>query len=258
MNARENVAFLTGSEVRIEVLRALRSGVARPTELAEECSCARETAQRAVTAFVERGWAEKVSTSDGYRLTRAGELVGRNYDEFEQCMAVATRFEHLLSNLGGAASDLTCDTLTKTTYAQATAENPHAPIGRFLTVVGEDPIDQFRGVTPIVSGIFNQAADRVIEPESDVQLVVDREVLTTSASEYPEALDRAEDLDGLTLYVSESPLEFGLLLVDGHAYLGAYDDHGNLVASADGTSDPFVEWAVQSFRRIRANASEWN
>jgi len=258
MNARDDIAFLAGSEVRVDVLRALRSETARPSELAEECSCARETAQRAVSAFVERGWAEKVSPDQGYRLTRAGDLVAGGYDEFERCVVVSSRFRELLANLGTISERIDCETLSEATYARATTENPHAPIDRFLAVVGDEPVEQFHGITPIVSRVFNQAAGRVIGPETDVQLILDRDVLATSASEYPEALERAEELDGFTLFVAEESLESGLMIVDGHAYLGAYDDGGNLVASADSSGETFVSWAEQTFENVRQRTSEWS
>lgn len=256
MNARDDIAFLAGSETRIAILRALRAEPARPSDLAAQCSCARETAQRAVGAFVDRGWAEKVSTAQGYRLTRAGRFVADSYDEFEHCMVVSKRFRELLQHLGPRA-DIDCDTLAETTYAESTAENPHAPIDRFLAVVGDDPVANFRGVTPIVSRVFNQAAASVIGDDTDAQLIIDRDVLTTSAEEYPEALERVKQLGGFTLYVSEEPLAFGLLIVEDHAYLGAYDDQGNLVASADGTDEEFVGWAEATFERIRTQASVW-
>lgn len=258
MDARDDIAFLAGSEVRVDILRALRSETARPSELAAECSCARETAQRAVSAFVDRGWAEKVSTEEGYRLTRAGELVAGGYDEFEQCVVASNRFRDLLANLGTISDRIDCDILSEVTYAQATAENPHAPIDRFLGVVGDDPVERFHGITPIVSSVFNRAAGRVIRPETDVQLIVDRDVLTTSATEYPEALERADELDGFTMYISEEPLESGLMIVDDHAYLGAYDDDGNLVASADGAEPAFVSWAEETFEEIRERTAEWS
>ena len=258
MNARDDIAFLAGSRVRTDILRALRSATARPTELAEEYSCARETAQRAVSAFVERGWAEKVSTEDGYRLTRAGELVADGYDEFERCVVGSNRFRELLANLGTISERIDCETLSEVTYAQATAENPHAPIDRFLAVVGDEPVEQFYGITPIVSRVFNRAAGRVIRPETDVQLIVDRDVLTASVSEYPEALERAEELEGFTLYVSQEPLESGVMIVDGHAYLGAYDDDGNLVASADSAGEAFVSWAEETFESVREQTTEWS
>lgn len=251
MNAREDIAFLAGSEVRTDILRALRSDPDRPSDLADRCSCARETAQRTVTAFTDRGWARKVGDSDRYRLTRAGELVAGSYDDFEGCLEVSARFRGLLSNLNGAASDLECETLSGTTHTRATPENPHTSINRLLDVMGDGTVDTLRGVTPIVSRVFNRAADRAIAPDTDAELVVDTDVLETSAAEYPEALDRTDRLDGFTLYVSPDPIPFGLVLVDDRAYLGAYDDNGNLVASADGDDDDFVEWARGTFDRIR-------
>lgn len=257
MNARDDISFLAGSETRIDVLRALRTTASRPSELADQCGCARETAQRAVGAFVKRGWAKKLSTEEGYRLTRAGEFVANSYDRFEECMVVSNRFRTLLRNLGTTTSEIDCDTLAEATYTEATAENPHAPLDRFVSVVGEEPVGEFYGITPIVSRVFNQAADRVIGDDTVVQLIVDRDVLTASVQEYPEALERAEELGGFTLYVSKQPIEFGLLLVDGHAYLGAYDEHGNLVASADGTGDKFVSWSERTFDDVRKRAEPW-
>ncbi|MFB6252321.1 MAG: helix-turn-helix transcriptional regulator [Halobellus sp.] len=258
MTAHEDIAFITGSEVRIAVLHALRTTTATPTTLAEECSCARETAQRTVSAFVERGWAEKVSTKEGYRLTRAGELIAESYEEFERCIEVSDKFRKFLANLRGSAPNLDCALLSGATAAKATVESPHAPIERFLAVVDDGTVETFRGVTPIVSRVFNRAAGRVIGQDSEVELIVDQDVLSASASEYPDALSRAEELPGFTLLVSPEPLEFGLMIIDGHAYVGAYDDEGNLVASADSDDEAFVAWAEQTFSRIQAEAEPWS
>jgi len=258
MSAREDIAFLVGSEVRVDLLRTLRSAPARPSDLADRCSCARETAQRTVRGFTDRGWAEKVPDTDRYRLTRAGEIVAESYAEFEACLDVAARFRHLLANLNGSVDELACETLAEATRTRATPQNPHTPINRLLELMDRDRIDTLWGVTPIVSRVFNQAAADAIRPETDTELVVDRDVLETSAAEYPEALERAEQLSGFTLYVSPQPLEFGVVIVDGHAFLGAYDDQGNLVASADDDGDPFVSWARQTFARIRDQSSAWD
>jgi len=258
MSAREDIAFLVGSEVRVELLRTLRTTPARPSDLADRCSCARETAQRTVTGFTDRGWAEKVPDTDRYRLTRAGEIVAESYEEFEACLGVAARYRHLLANLGEQVDGLTCETLAETTRTRATPENPHTSINRLLEVMDRDRVDTLYGVTPIVSRVFNQAAATVIGPETDVDLIVDRDVLETSATEYPDALERAEQLPGFTLYVSPESVTFGLVVVDDHAYLGAYDDQGNLVASADDDEEPFLAWARRTLDRIRERSSVWD
>ena len=254
MSAREEIAFLVGSESRVAILRVLREQPHRPSELATECSCARETAQRTVSAFVDRGWAEKETDGGRYALTAAGDMVADGYDEFEATVAVADRFSELLGNVGDVVADLDPVVLRRLHGTTATSDNPHAPINRFLTVTGSDYVDDFRGITPIVSRIFNEAAERIIGPESSVELVIDERVFETSASEYPDDLARAYELDQFQLFVSPKRLEFGLMLVDGHAYFAAYDDQGNLLASVDGTDEAFVEWAEQTYGRYRSNS----
>ena len=254
MSARDEIAFLVGSESRIGILRALRNQPHRPSELSAECSCARETAQRTVSAFVDRGWAEKETEDGRYALTAAGEMVAEGYDEFEATVAVADRFSVLLANVGSVVADLDPVVLRRLHGTAATSDNPHAPINRFLTVTGSEYVDDFRGITPIVSRVFNEAAERIIGPESSVQLVIDERVFETSASEYPDDLARAYELDQFQLFISPKRLEFGLMLVDGHAYLAAYDDQGNLIASVDGTDDDFVDWAERTYARCRADS----
>lgn len=254
MSTRDEIAFLVGSESRVAILRALRKQPYRPSELAMECSCARETAQRTVSAFVDRGWAEKETEDGRYALTAAGDMVADGYDEFEATVAVADRFSVLLANVGSVVADLDPVVLRRLHGTAATSDNPHAPINRFLTVAGSDYVDEFRGVTPIVSRIFNEAAERIIGPDSNVQLVIDERVFETSASEYPDDLARAYELDQFELFVSPQRLEFGLMLVDGHAYLAAYDDRGNLMASVDGTDDDFVAWAERTYARYRSDS----
>ncbi|WP_363464018.1 helix-turn-helix transcriptional regulator [Halogeometricum borinquense] len=254
MSAREEISFLVGSESRIAILKALQSSPSRPSELAAACSCARETAQRTVSAFAEKGWVEKQTDSGTYALTAAGSVVADSYDEFETTVAVADSLSVLLSNLGTIVSDLDPTILHRLHGATATDDDPHAPINRFLTVVGDDYVDDFRGITPIVSRVFNQAAERVIGPDSNIELVIDERVYETSVSEYPDDLQRAFELDQFQLFVSATKLDFGLMLVDNHAFLGAYDQHGNLIASVDGTDEAFVEWAEQTYQQYRADA----
>lgn len=255
MSARDAIAFLVGSDSRVAIIRALRDEPRRPSELADDCSCARETAQRAVSAFVDRGWAEKQTTEGDYALTAAGRMVVDGYDEFETSVAVADRLSALLSNIGEEAAELDPRLLRRLRETTATEDDPHAPLNRFLTVIGDQHVETFRGITPIVSGIFNRAAARVIGPESSVELVIDESVFETSTTEYPDDLARAYELDQFRLFVSPTRLEFGLLIVDGHGYVGAYDDHGNVVASIDGTEDRFVEWCEKTYRHYREQSS---
>ncbi|RDI70279.1 helix-turn-helix transcriptional regulator [Halopelagius longus] len=251
MTVREDVAFLVGSESRVSILRSLRDAPQRPTELADCCSCARETAQRTVSAFVERGWAEKVADDGEYALTPAGTMVANGYDDFESTVAVACDLSVFLSHVGDVAVDLDPDVLRGLNATTATKGDPHAAVNRLLEVMGTEPPESFYGITPIVSGIVNEGAEQIIGPDSTVELIIDESVLAVSASEYPEALDAAYELDQFELFVCPEELGFGLLIVDGHVLFGAYDEMGNLVACVDGTDERFVSWAEDVYARHR-------
>lgn len=251
MSAREDVSFLVGSETRVAILRAIVAAPRRPTELANECSCARETAQRTLSGFLDRGWAEK---ADGrYRSTPAGDIVLDEYDNLETAVMHAARFGEFFTHVDDDAAPPS-SVLDDLTVTESTAENPHAPIDRYLTVLETDPVDQFWGITPIASRVFNEAAEEAIGPDTAVELILDRTVLRTSRAEFRDATRTAAELDEFSLYVAPEPVDFGLAVLDDRASVGAYDVHGNLVATVDGTTGAFVEWAGDLFRTYRERA----
>jgi predicted transcriptional regulator len=251
MTAREDVAFLVGSECRVETLRVLDGESLRPSRLAERVSCARETAQRNLAGFVDRDWVEK---SEGtYRLTAAGRMVLEQYESLESTVESAQKLRVLLANVGDAADAVDPELLARQTVTTASPENPHAPIDRWLDIVAGG-VDSYYGVAPIVSRVFNEAAADAIGEDTEMELVIDESVLETSREEFQEALQRAFELDQFTLWVAPRELDYGLAVSDGHVWLAAYDDLGNVVASVDGDEDRFVEWATDSYRSLRAQS----
>jgi predicted transcriptional regulator len=252
MPARDDIAFLVGSEKRVRLLRALSAAADSPSNLATRCSCARETAQRTLRGFRERGWVQKVEGE--YALTGAGQIVLDAYDAMEQSVEAADRLADFLLYAEDVVADLPRSVLRELEVTNATTEDPHAPIDRFLSVIGTEPVSSFRGITPIVSRIFNESVWSVVESESTVELVLDESVLETSEREYPVALRRAFELDNMELYVSPAPLTFGLAIIDDRVFVGAYTEAGNLIAGIDGSEDQFVRWAENLFERRKAGA----
>ncbi|WP_191965855.1 MULTISPECIES: winged helix-turn-helix domain-containing protein [Haloferax] len=252
MNAREDVAFLVGSRSRESILQALAREPRRPTDLARVCGCARETAQRTLAGFCDRGWVEK---SDGlYRLTPGGKMVYEQYTDLVDTVECTARMREFLTNAGGICDDVPADVLEQLTVTTAADNDPHAPINRYLTVLGNDTVDEFRGVSPIVSRVFNEAAEQVLGPQTEMELVVDRDVLERSMSEYAESFELGQELDQFSLRVVEDTLEFGLLLVDGHGLVAAYDDHGNMVSLVDGDAPAVVDWVKDLYESIRSES----
>ncbi len=254
MTARDSIAFLVGSEKRLTLLRELADGADTPSSLATRSSCARETAQRTLREFVDRGWTKQ--TGAEYELTGAGTIVLDAYDEFAAEMETADRLSDFLLYADDVVSDLPRSVLAEVKVTNTTAENPHATIDRYLSVLGNDHVATFRGITPIVSRIFNEAAQGVIDGETRIELVIDESVLQTSEQEYSEALHRAFELENMDLYQSPESLDFGLAVIDGHVFVGAYTESGRLVSSIDGTDERFRQWALERFESFRESSRQ--
>lgn len=251
MTARSNIAYLVGSDNRVRILETLRERPHGPSELASACACARETAHRCLAGFVDRGW---VTRENGrYEITPSGEMVLERYRGLESAVTQTTRLEAFLGRAPSAFRDLPPELLSELHLEAATPEDPHAPISRFRSVLGDETLDRFRGVTPVVSAVFNEAAARVIAPETDAELVVDESVLRASRTTYEDALDEAFSLSEFTLLLAREPLTFGLVLADDRAYASVYDD-GSVVASVDSDDGRFVQWIAELYERVRREA----
>nr|WP_233512118.1 hypothetical protein [Haloferax sp. Atlit-12N] len=248
MSAREDVAFLVGSQSREAILRALAVEPRRPTDLADICDCARETAQRTLAGFCDRGWVKK--TEGVYHLTAGGVMVHDQYVEFISTVECADRMSEFLANAAEICEGAPPGVLSQMNITTAADNDPHAPLNRYLTIVGNEPVDRFRGVTPIVSRVFNESAKDVLGPDTRMELVVDRDVLERSMDAYPESFERAQDLDQFELRVTDEDLDFGLLLVDGHGVVSAYDKHGNLTALVDGDAPEVVSWVESLYESV--------
>ena len=253
MNAREDVAFLVGSQSRVSILRTLADGPHRPTDLARRCGCARETAQRTLAGFRDREWVRK--SNGEYQLSPVGELIFEQYERLVDTVECTDRMSEFLTNAGDLYDDVPTEVLHKLNVTTAADNDPHAPINRYLSILGDDTVDQYRGVSPIVSRIFNEAAEQVIGPQTEMELIIDRDVLERSVSEYPDAFELGRELDQFSLYVVEDELEFGLTLVDGHGALASHDEYGNIIALVDGDAPEVVAWVEELYESLRADAS---
>ncbi|KAB1189254.1 hypothetical protein GJR98_09515 [Haloferax sp. MBLA0077] len=179
-------------------------------------------------------------------------MVYEQYQDLIDTVECADRMSEFLTNVEGICEDVPHDVLTQLSVTTAADNDPHAPINRYLTVLGSEPVDEFRGVSPIVSRVFNEAAERVIGPETTMELAIDHDVLERSITEYTDAFELGQELDQFSLRVVDETLEFGLLLVDGHGVVAAYDDDGNMVALVDGDEPEVVTWVEQLYESLRA------
>lgn len=249
MTPREHLAFLTGSEHRVRLLRALETP-RRPCELDDEQPASRATIQRTLGGFEDRGWVVKDGRT--YRLTAAGDIVRQAYGEMATLVEAVDETDgtlSLLSDVGlppAAIADATVTTASPTT--------PHAPIERYLGVVRDANPDRFRGICPVLSVMLNEAHASVVEGGTRTDLVIDEATFEAAREHDVGSLDRAERTQTFSLHVHTDPIEYGLSIVDDHVFVGAHDERGRCCATFDGTSRHLYEWAVATFDECVANA----
>lgn len=248
MTAREQVAFLVGSEHRVATMEALRDGSARPCELERSLSASRATVQRALSGLDERDWVDK---RDGeYRLTGAGLFVLRAYHHLADVVEAADDIGEPLSLLDSVTDDLPVAALRTATATTATAKTPHAPIERYATLLERADVDSVRGICPVLSPVFNEVHQPLVEAGVDIELVIDEQTLAAAEELAPERHAAAMASDSFAVYVVED-LDFGASLFGDWAMVGAYDEQGRFRAALDATDDALVDWVTGLFERHR-------
>jgi len=247
MTARGAIEFLSGSEHRVELLSALEQP-RRPSELEAASAASRATIQRSLSGFTERGWAHKEDRC--YRLTVAGELVLEAYRDAERVIGTVAEAGPELAHLQGV--DLPAEALVEATVVTADERTPHAAMEYYMEAVQRVDTDEFVGMTPVVSGLFDNAHQELVSRVPS-ELVVDSDTLATAREETPEALAAAAGLESLTVYVHPEPVTFGLGVCDDWAFVGAYDDAGRMRACIAGDG-PLLEWARETFASYRERA----
>lgn len=247
MTARGAIAFLSGSEHRVELLSALEQP-RRPSELEAASAASRATVQRSLSGFTERGWVCKEERC--YRLTVAGELVLEAYRDAEEVIGTVSEAGPELAHLDGV--ELPAEALVEATVVTADDRTPHAAMGYYIDAIRDAETERFAGMTPVVSGLFDDAHQELVSRVPS-ELVVDADALSTARERTPEALAAAAELESLTVYVHPEPVTFGLGVCDDRAFVGAYDDEGRMRACIAGDG-PLLEWARETFASYRERA----
>lgn len=243
MDAREGIAFLTGSEGRVAVLRLLAETPCRPCELRERSDASRTAIHRALTGFEERGWVRK--EGDRYSLTAAGRYVYEEYETLAEAVEVGERFSEFLTAFP-RADDLPFPFDGEVRVATPT--EPQAPQSFFHDRLPDDA-DRFRGFTPVITRQLVESLEPTVESGTVVELVYDESYAERALESYPETMELAMETDQVTVHVVSDDIEGGLALVDNEVFLKAYGERGDLRACLHSTDQRLHEWAVDWFER---------
>lgn len=249
----DRVRFLATSPNRVSLLSALDDGPLQPAELVDRLSLSRSAIQRNLRELTDRGWARRVD--GGYTCTVGGRLVLAAYNELTATVALVEEYGGSLEPLAAAGMELSPAVLEAATVITATGNDPHAPLRYYTERVRELDPASFRGIVPVVSPLFNEAHQSVLDDGTDGELVLDSAAFSASKDDYGADFDAALAADGLALYVHPDPLTFGLSVVGDRVFAGAFDD-GQFVACFEWSDPEVMDEALSAYETHRETARE--
>ncbi|MES3160086.1 MAG: transcriptional regulator [Halorubrum sp.] len=248
----DGAQYLAGSPVRVEILRVLRREPSRPSALTDTVDATRTTVQRILAGYRERKWVVKRGAV--YHVTPTGERVHDAYESLLEEIERADRLGGFAADLERAGAPFPPSGFDTGELTAATDRDPFAALDRVVELVRESDGSSIRTVSPIVTTQYNEAAVAALDSGSDLQLIIDRDVLARSIDDFQPAMDRALDHDAASVFVSSAPIEYGLFRYDDLACIIAYDDSNTPRYVFESTDSSVLEWADSRFEALVTDA----
>ena len=233
---------------RSELLGALQSAPRRPAELEAVTSLSRSTVHRAIQSLEDAGI---VRVNDGVvELTGSGRAVTSHVVDASEAITTAQRLRPLLDAIDSAAVSLPLAHLDDAETTFADSRHAHLSVRRIRELVAD--ARQVRLFSGVVSPLYLDIAFEQVRRGTEVEMILDREVVEVLFAEYAtEARDAARTGQFHVRAFDACP--FDLFICDDTVAIAAHVDgflHG-LVESAD----PVVqEWATATFEAYTARA----
>ena len=252
-DGHDGAQYLAGSPVRVAILRALRDDPRRPAELTDGVDATRTTVQRILGGFRERDWVVKRDAA--YRVTPTGERVHDAYETLLTEVERGDRYGRFAETVERVGVDFPPEGIPGSDLTVASDQNPLAVVDRLTELLRGSRGAKIRAVSPVVLRQFNDAAAAALDGGANVELIVDRDVVDASVTEFGPATDRALSDDDAEVYVSAAPIEYGLVRCDDVACVTAYDERNNPRCLLESTEKPVVDWVDEAFASLRDDAT---
>jgi predicted transcriptional regulator len=236
----ENMEYLTSSRNRVKVLRSLVGASGTPEEVRDGLGVPRSTFQRILSELQERNWVEK---RDGvYTVTPLGEYVEGYFSDSVEEMSTVDRLERFFEYVPFSEVGVGFDAIAESEVTLSQPSNPHAPTERTLGALEE--ADEVRALSPVITDIHSKRFyEAILNDETYVENVIPSSVAEAILSRYEGRFDDVRGTGKTETYVYDGELPLGLMVIDGTAFLGAYDDDGIARALVENDTDEMLEWA---------------
>jgi len=234
---------------RVDILDALREGPLPKRDLVDRVDASRSTVDRAVRSLKTAGYVDR--TDGGYVATLAGLMAVDQYREYSRTVADIGDAAEALSRLPPDC-DIPAAAVAGSDVSVATTPTPYRPAETLHeTVAGADA---YRALLPSLDGPrhIRVCYENVVTEGSEVDLVVDPDLLDSLQDDFPRRLSRMAEDGRFSVAVGDIP-PYGLAVVENDGertvLLVVFSDAGNVHAVVRNDADRAVEWANAQFDR---------
>jgi len=253
---REQLVALTRSTHALPVLRTLRTGPARPSELMDASTKgpSRATVQRTLELFDSAGW-----TSYGrgmHSVTSAGIQAIDAYDELAVTIEQVIAKAPWLQRLDPLPIAIPVRALVDAKVVVSSPDSPGIVLGAALGLC--DPrLSRFRALTSIFNPTLFRAYDTLLKLGLAGEAIVDHSVYTHLHEEGLEHFLDDSEYEHFQIGHLEESLTLGIGLYDDRKVaIGAYNEtgEGDHIAMLLSSNDALVEWGSDLYETYRATA----
>ena len=246
----DDVAYLTRSAHRVTALEALAERPRSRYELLELTGVSRSTIGRTLREFEDRRWIGR----DGHRYetTQLGAFVAEAMTEFIERLDTERKLRDVWQYLPVESSELGVEMISDAVVTVAEADDPYAPVNRFVSLLEETDRFRFVGselalVEPCRDEFCQHIVDgmetEIIDPPD-----VSRYILSTYRGHCAEPIASGN----LSVLLHDDVPEYALTLLDDRIVISGRDpESGTVRVLIDTDSAAVREWAESIYESHR-------
>jgi len=252
----EEIEFLARSDHRVGVLEALRDGPCVRSELRSTTGASAPTMSRVLGDFEERRWIVREGST--FELNPLGEFVADRFFDLREGMAIERKLRDVWQWLPRDMAGFSVELFADAVVSRPGPGYPYEPLERLGHLLCGT--ERMRGFDSVVhKSINNEAVCRAVLDGMELEYVYSPVALEGTYAWNPERVAAAAAHENCTLYVHDALPDgdrCGLGIVDDRTGICCHDvETGALVCVIDTDAPEAREWAIETFERVRAEAT---
>ncbi|MFC5369062.1 helix-turn-helix transcriptional regulator [Salinirubrum litoreum] len=242
----DDIAYLARSDHRVSTLVALTVRPRTRSELRGTVGVSPSTMRRTLREFEERDWIRRPDHE--YEATQLGAYIASGMTALKERVELEQRLRDVWQWLPGEESGFTVEMCPDAVVTVAEADNPYAPINRFLTLLDESDTLRFIGSSLV---LLEPCRDEFCEHVIDglqAEIIDPPRVAEYIRSTYPALSSETLASGNLTVRLLEDLPPYGVGLFDDRIAVCGHDPDSVTVRVLLDTADEEArEWAESEY-----------